>query len=492
MIFLAWTVYFALITCVGFIFLYSVAQVSLAARLNSRIKKHQKNKINAVVQSEDNLPRVTVQLPIKNEFYVVKRLIEAVVKLDYPRQKLQIQILDDSDDETIGIIDKAVNNHKKIKIDVLRRSKNEGYKAGALKEALKTATGEYIAIFDADFVPPKDFLRKSLIYFTDDNKLGLVQTRWTHINQNYSIFTKIQAFGLNGHFLVEQNSRFMGKYYTHFNGTAGIWKKTCILDAGNWSADTLTEDLDLSYRAQIKGWKIHYQNDILCPAELPVSLNDIRNQQYRWNKGSAEVSKKLLWKVLLATANWKKRFHALFHLNNTAIFLFFILTGLLSAPLMLFDKLLPQYNLWILAGLLYVSFVNFIIFYWIAYRYQKKVNLSMITKFIVQYTQFISFMMGMSIHNSVAVLEAYVGKKSLFLRTPKYNLQSKQDRCKNKKYHSKELPKVIYLEALFCMYFIGLTYFGISIDYWSFVIFHSMLGLAYGWIFTVSLLHTYN
>ena len=270
------------------IFLYSLAQLNLLFNY-LKAKKNPSDSEKFNLNNPSEIPFVTIQLPVYNEKYVMRRLLDNIVEMDYPSEKLQIQVLDDSTDESYGETEIHIKKlqQKGINIQHISRKNRIGFKAGALKEGLKTATGEFIAIFDADFLPKKDWLRKTVPYFKDE-ELGLIQTRWSHLNRDYSLLTKILAFALDFHFVMEQTGRNFGKHFINFNGTAGIWRKTCILDAGNWSGDTLTEDLDLSYRAQLKNWKFKYLVDVETPAELPVVMSAARTQQFRWNKGAAE------------------------------------------------------------------------------------------------------------------------------------------------------------------------------------------------------------
>ncbi len=264
---------------------------------------------------EESLPFVTVQLPIYNEKYVVERLIDQIIKFDYPKDRFEIQILDDSTDDTLDISRRKAEECIALGFDVkhVTRKVRTGYKAGALKEGMKTAKGDFIAIFDADFLPKSDFLQKTLPMFKD-KKVGVVQTRWEHINQDYSMITKLQAFQLNVHFTVEQSGRQEGNFMLQFNGTGGIWRRKTIEDAGGWEADTLTEDLDLSYRAQIKGWQIVYLQDVGSPAELPAEMNGLKSQQFRWMKGGAETAKKMLPAVWRSDLPLRTKFHASLHL----------------------------------------------------------------------------------------------------------------------------------------------------------------------------------
>src|SRR5215211_7572890 len=265
----------------------------------------------------DTLPVVTVQLPIYNEMYVADRLIDAVCKLDYPRELLEIQVLDDSTDETRSVAERAVRRNAAAGIDIkyLHRTDRTGYKAGALEAGMKVAKGEFIAIFDADFIPTTDFLRRTVPFFAD-RKVAMVQARWGHINQDYSLLTKVQSILLDAHFVLEHGGRNRSGHFFNFNGTAGMWRRAAIVDAGGWEHDTLTEDMDLSYRAQLRGWNFVYLPEIEAPAELPVEMSAFKAQQFRWAKGSIQVAKKLLPRILRSNATFGQKAEAFFHLTN--------------------------------------------------------------------------------------------------------------------------------------------------------------------------------
>src|SRR6267378_2713428 len=273
--------------------------------------KHKKNKTTAPSAYFEDLPRVTVQLPIFNEQYVVDRLLDAVCKLEYPREKLDIQLLDDSTDETVVVACGLVERYAALghPVSYLHRDNRSGFKAGALEEGLKTAKGEFVAIFDADFVPSPDFLLQCIHHFTD-LKIGMVQTRWTHINRSYSLLTEVEAILLDGHFVLEHSARSRSGVFFNFNGTAGMWRRAAIDEAGGWQHDTLTEDTDLSYRAQLQGWKFIYLQDVECPAELPVEMTAFKTQQARWAKGLIQVSKKILPLVLRSHTPWRTKVEA--------------------------------------------------------------------------------------------------------------------------------------------------------------------------------------
>ena len=343
----------------SFIFLYSLIQGHLVILY---LKKTKINTSEAIVKQDFSFePNVTIQLPIFNEKFVVKRLIDKIAEMDYPKGKLEIQILDDSTDETIEIVKNKVDQLKAdgFQITQFTRKKNTGFKAGALAEGMEITKGEFIAIFDADFLPEKDFLKRTLKYFTN-KKIGVVQTRWAHLNQEYSLLTKLQAFGLDAHFTIEQSGKNEGGHFINFNGTAGVWRKSCIYDAGGWESDTLTEDLDLSYRAQMKGWKFKFLEEVGCPAELPVTMNALKTQQFRWNKGAAETARKNLRK-LLKTKNisFATKLHGIFHLLNSFLFVCIFMVIVLSVPV-LYIKNNPNQPQWIfkITGLLIFSLIT--------------------------------------------------------------------------------------------------------------------------------------
>jgi len=283
----------------------------------------------------DPLPAVTIQLPLYNEMYVADRLIDAVCRIDYPRELLEIQVLDDSCDETRGIAELAVRRFAAQGIDIkyYHRSDRTGYKSGALEAGLKVSRGELIAIFDADFIPTSDFLSRLIPHFRDP-KVGMVQARWGHINQDYSLLTKIQAILLDGHFILEHGGRNRGGRFFNFNGTAGVWRRAVIADAGGWQHDTLTEDLDLSYRAQLRGWKFVFVSDVIAPAEVPVEMNSFKSQQHRWAKGSIQTCRKLLPRILRSNLPFGVKAEAFFHLSANFNYPLMCVLSVLIAPSM--------------------------------------------------------------------------------------------------------------------------------------------------------------
>jgi len=431
-------------------------------------------------------PIVTIQLPIYNEKYVVERLIENTCKLDYPKDKLEIQVLDDSTDETLDLTRSLVEKYaaKGFNIFHVTRSDRKGFKAGALAHGTKIAKGEMVAIFDADFIPNPDFIKHTIPYLKND-EIGMVQTRWGHINKDYSLLTKMQAFGLDAHFTVEQGGRNLSNSFINFNGTAGIWKKECILDAGGWSADTLTEDLDLSYRAQLKGWKFKYLEDLESPAELPVVMSAVKSQQYRWNKGAAETAKKNLRKVLVSNVSFKTKLHGVLHLLNSSIFLAIIVAAILSIPMLYIKNNNPEWGKILNLGSVFlIGFFILGVFYYTASKRAK--NKSPRTYFLKNYPMFLCYSMGLTLHNSIAVSEGLLGFKTPFVRTPKFNVTSKSKSWKANPYVSMKITWLTLIEGLLCAYFIFGILSAIRLQDFGLFIFHCMLSLGYGVVFSQS------
>lgn len=445
--------------------------------------------IEALAKSE--LPFVTIQLPIYNEMYVVNRLIDNITKLDYPKERYEIHVIDDSTDETLEIAKKKVAEYtrKGYNIQHITRSNREGYKAGALKEAMQYVKGEFIAIFDADFLPKTSFLQDTLPYF-ENKKIGVVQTRWEHLNQNYSLLTKLQAFQLNVHFTVEQLGRQAGNLMLQFNGTAGVWRKETIVSAGGWEADTLTEDLDLSYRAQLKGWEIIFLEQVGSPAELPSEMNGLKSQQFRWMKGGAETAKKILPSIWRSDLTAWQKVHASLHLLSSTVFLFVFLIGVFSVPLLFFLSELDLNSSWF--GIFFISTLAIVAVYYVAnmaVNWEEDSKLKAIFKFIVLFPVFLSLSMGLSLHNSIAVIQGYIGRKSSFVRTPKFDIQKLSDTFKNHKYLKSSISKITIMEGFLAVYFgIGLIA-GAYYQAWTFWIFHLLLAIGYGTIFYFSVRH---
>ena len=398
---------------------------------------------------------VTIQLPLYNELYVVERLINSVCEIDYPKDKLEIQVLDDSTDETVSITAKIVEQKQKEGFDIqhIRRESREGFKAGALKEGMKLAKGEYIAIFDADFIPQKEFLKKTLAFFTDE-KIGMVQTRWEHINGDYSILTKAQALALDGHFVIEQTVRNKAGFFINFNGTGGVWRKSCIEDAGNWHADTLTEDLDLSYRAQLNGWRFVFLQDFTSPAELPSEINALKSQQFRWTKGAIETAKKILPLVWKSKIPLRVKLQASFHLTNNIVFPVILLTAILNVPLIFIKNSGPHQAYFAVMSIFVLAFISSFLFYLYS---QKDIHADWRKK-IVLFPLFMAGSMGFAVNNSRAVFEGLMNRKSEFVRTPKFKVVGEKDSWIGNKYINNKLDLAVFVELIMAIYcFIGVA-----------------------------------
>ena len=470
---------------------YSLAQLNLLFHY----KKAQQRKPSLdllPVEDLSKVPHITIQLPVFNELYVMERLLDCISQMDYPRERLEIQVLDDSTDESVALTQRLVVELQQKGLDIIqfRRENREGFKAGALKEGLTVAKGEFIAIFDADFLPRKDWLRKTVPHFNDEN-IGVVQTRWEHINHDYSLLTQVQAFALDAHFTLEQVGRNAGGHFINFNGTAGIWRKSTIIDAGNWEGDTLTEDLDLSYRAQLKQWKFKYLEDVQTPSELPVVMSAIRSQQFRWNKGGAENYQKMVRKV------WnhdqlplKTRLHAVLHLLNSTMFLSVLLVGILSIP-MLYIKNEWGHLAWFfkISSLFIVSTMIFFYCYWELYRRKNGSDFFSFIDYTKTFLTFYTVAMGFSFHNALAVIEGHLGKRSEFVRTPKFNIQTLKDSWKNNKYLPKKIHRNTIFEGALSLYFLFGMYSAFVVgkegDFGLFP-FHLLLFLGFGFVFVSS------
>ncbi|TWT44760.1 Beta-monoglucosyldiacylglycerol synthase [Phycisphaerae bacterium RAS1] len=369
----------------------------------------------------ESLPRVTVQLPMFNERYVAERIIEQACRIDYPRDLLDIQVLDDSTDETRQLAQQAVERMRAAghNVSYLHRSDRTGYKAGALAAGLQQAAGEFVVIFDADFVPPADILRRTIHYFSDQ-RVGMVQSRWDHLNRNASVLTNAQAILLDGHFMIEHTARNRSGRYMSFNGTAGVWRRSAIEDAGGWQHDTLTEDLDLSYRAQLRGWKFVFLPDLTSPAELPPEMNAFKAQQHRWTKGGAQTCVKLLPRVLASAADWRVKVEAVFHLTSGVVYVLMVLLSLLLGPA-LWAKLIlsgpTSVWQWLFEAFLFVvGFGSAIAFYVYSQREQLKSWYDSI-RFL---PALMAVGIGIAFNNAIAALEGFFGGTGEFVRTPKF------------------------------------------------------------------------
>ncbi|MFS4417569.1 cellulose synthase family protein [Maribacter sp. 2307ULW6-5] len=471
------------------IFFYSLAQLNLLVNyLGQKRENRTAPKYNLLDPKE--IPYVTIQLPVYNEAYVMDRLLDNMAQMAYPKSKLEIQVLDDSTDDSVQRTARRIEALRETGLDIqhIRRNNRSGFKAGALKEGLERAKGDFIAIFDADFLPEPDWLKKTVVYFKDPD-IGVVQTRWGHINREYSTLTRIQAFALDAHFTLEQVGRNAKGHFINFNGTAGIWRKECILDAGNWEGDTLTEDLDLSYRAQLKDWKFKYLEDVETPAELPVVISAARSQQFRWNKGGAENFRKSVWSVVTAkNIPFKTKFHGVMHLLNSSMFLCVFIVAFLSIP-MLYIKNAFGHLGWVFEATSFFILSTLILFvcYWFTYKSVQGGGFDRFVDYIKLFFTFFSVALGFSLHNSIAVLEGHMGKRSEFVRTPKFNINKLSESWKGNKYLTKKLSPNTILEFALMLYFLFGMYSAVPLNDFGLFPFHLMLFLGFGFVFLKSL-----
>jgi cellulose synthase/poly-beta-1,6-N-acetylglucosamine synthase-like glycosyltransferase len=435
------------------------------------------------------LPRVTIQLPIYNERYVVERLLEAVTRIEYPRDLLEIQVLDDSTDETRIVCSRLVSEYASAghPISYHHRTHREGFKAGALAEGMKSATGEFIAIFDADFAPPPGIVHQMVHYFTDP-QIAVVQGRWTWINRHYSNLSEIEAILLDGHFVIEHGGRnFSGRFF-NFNGTAGMWRRVAIDDAGGWQHDTLTEDTDLSYRAQLKGWRFVYAPDIVCPSELPVEMNSFKTQQARWAKGLMQVAKKILPKVWRSQEPLKIKVEATLHLTANIAYPLMIVFSVILLPAMI----VRFYQGWF--QMLYLDLPLFLAstcsvssFYMIAQR-------ELYPRAWRGRIKYIPFLMatgiGLAVTNARAVMEAIVGKQTEFVRTPKYRLEARDEGWEGKKYVRRRAGWIPVIELCLAGYFLFTTIYSLTMENYLTTPFLLLFFVGYFYMGTMSLFQT--
>lgn len=453
--------------------------------------KHRKN-IPGPPPEISSWPRVTVQLPIYNERYVIERLVEAVAQFDYPRELLEIQVLDDSTDETQAVARACVERHRELGVPIayLHRDNREGFKAGALQEGLKAATGEFVAIFDADFIPPADFLRRTVPYFLDP-KLAMVQTRWSYVNRNYSTLTEVEAILLDGHFAIEHSSRFRTGLFFNFNGTAGIWRRSAIEDAGGWQHDTLTEDTDLSYRAQIRGWRFLYLPEIDCPSELPVEMTAFKSQQARWAKGLMQTAKKILPRVFRADVPLSAKAEAFFHLTANISYPLMVFLSIILLPAMIvrfyqgwFQVLLIDLPLFLASTCSISSF----------YLAAERALYPKTWKRTFLYLPFVMAVgIGLSVRNAFAVLEAIFGVKSEFVRTPKYRVESRAKRqgAWTRKSYRRGAGFLPFAEIFLGVYFAAAVVYAIQNDNYATVPFFVLFVWGYLYTGLMSLVQTY-
>lgn len=476
-----------------FITVYSLGQLQLLLFYRRNTRRGVEHMPKALDPADANLPMVTVQLPVYNELYVMERLIDAVCRLEYPKNRLEIQVLDDSTDESVEITAKKVAEYqaKGYLIEQLRREDRKGYKAGALAEGLKTAKGEFIAIFDADFLPHSDFLLRTVPYFLNNNNIGVVQTRWEHLNEEYSLLTRLQAYQLDVHFTVEQMGRFSGDCLLQFNGTGGMWRRITIDDAGGWEADTLTEDLDLSYRAQLKGWKIEYVEAFTSPGELPAEMNGLKSQQFRWMKGGAETARKMLPVVWKANIPLSKKLHASLHLLGSSLFVLVFLMAMLNIPLFFLRDYLPAFDIRYLP-VFYASMAILSYIYYTTHVETLNQNMSWgrrFLKFITFFPLFTAMSIGMSLHNTVAVIQGWRGKKSAFVRTPKFNIVTLSDSFKKNKYITGKLSWVTIMEGLLSIAFLMTFWVALRDGEYKYTVFQLLYAMGFLVICVTSIRH---
>lgn len=457
-----------------FVILFSIGQLALL--LTYLFNK----KVTVQTDIPDQLPSLTIQLPIYNERFVIERLLDSISKLNYPKHLMEIQVLDDSTDDTASIAENKIKelNKSGFNIKHIHRTNRSGFKAGALQNGLLNSSGEFIVIFDADFIPEENFLHKTLVQFTTGN-IGMVQTRWGFLNPTDSWLTKVQQLILDGHFIIEQEGRYKGGYFMSFNGTAGIWRKSCILDAGGWEPDTLTEDLDLSYRAQMKGWKFTYCPEIISPSELPDNLKAVRSQQYRWVKGGVETSKKLLPKLWNCNLSIPVKLFGSFHLLNNYIHIFILITAILSVPVMLIKNLQPELESLFRWNILLITIFLINFFYcFIAIRRNNKSIISSLIEISEKFPITTIIFLGMSYHNSKAIISGLMGKQSEFVRTPKLNSQSVENEYL-KEYPAKRLQ---IAELILFLYFLFAVSAGFYFNDYGFLIYHVLIFSGYGFV----------
>jgi len=423
----------------GILSLYGVHRMALVAgylatRRAAASRPHRAAR-PASAPSDACLPVVTVQLPLYNEMYVARRLVDAVCALDWPREKLDIQVLDDSTDETVAIVAAEVERRRRqgYRIRHLHRTVRTGYKAGALAAGAAEAGGELLAVFDADFVPRPDFLRRAVPPF-DDPRVGMVQARWDHLNRDYSLLTRVQAIFLDGHFVVEHTARHRTGCFFNFNGTAGIWRRAAIADAGGWSQDTLTEDLDLSYRAQLAGWRFVYLPDLTVPSELPVDVNGFKSQQFRWAKGSIQTARKLLGRILRSALPWKVKLEAAIHLTNNASYPLMVALSVLLFPAMEIRRGGPLTTILLVdLPLFLAATVSVCVFYGVS---EAGTGRRGWWRELARLPAVLAVGIGLSVNNACAVVSGLRRRGGEFVRTPKYRIEHRGEDWKRKRYRA--------------------------------------------------------
>lgn len=438
--------------------------------------------------AEADLPLITVQLPLFNELYVVERLLKAVTAIDYPREKLEIQVLDDSTDETVKVAETVVAKYAEQGFDIhyIHRTDRTGFKAGALENGNKVAKGELLAIFDADFVPKPDCLRKLVDFFTDP-LVGCAQMRWAHINGDYNLLTRLQTIMLDGHFVVEQTTRNRTGGFFNFNGTAGIWRREAIELSGGWQHDTLTEDTDLSFRAQLMGWKFVYLLDEESPAEIPVEINAFKAQQRRWAKGVMQVGLKLYPRIWLAPLPLRVKLEMFFRLTGNISYPLMIVASFLQFPLLLVRYNQPFYHLMVLdLPLLFFSSISVVLFYGTAVWYLDERRAPR----LLHLPLVMALGIGLAFSNARAVLEALLGVKTEFVRTPKYQVEDTADETWKRKKYKRKRGLLPLLELGFAVYFLLAILYSVNLHMWGTIPFLTLFFFGFGYMGVMSLLQT--
>lgn len=437
-----------------------------------------------------SLPRVTVQLPIFNEMYVTERLIRSVCQIRYPRELLEIQVLDDSTDETTMVALSAVERYRAQGHDIhyIHRENRIGFKAGALDEGLRTATGDFILIFDADFIAPPDILENTIGHFDDPN-VGMVQARWEHINRDFSLLTQIQSVLLDGHFILEHGGRSRSGRFFNFNGTGGIWRRTAIEDAGGWQHDTLTEDLDLSYRAQMRGWRFVYVQDVASPAEIPVEMNGFKSQQHRWAKGSIQTCMKILPQVLASDLPFSLKAEATFHLTANFAYPLMVLLAILMFPAMVIRYNMGWREMLIIDVPLFLgATLSVCAFYVLS---QKEVFGDTWKGRLLLLPPTLALGIGLSINNAKAVIEALVRRQSAFARTPKYHVEAGTDCWKQKRYRGNAPSLMPLIELGFGLYFTVVAYYAVTHGIYGTLPFILLYQIGFFYTASLSLLQSF-
>jgi cellulose synthase/poly-beta-1,6-N-acetylglucosamine synthase-like glycosyltransferase len=438
--------------------------------------------------SEEELPRITIQLPLFNEMYVTERLLKAVTEIDYPRDRLEFQVLDDSTDETVKLAEATVEHYRQAGFDIhyIHRTDRTGFKAGALENGLKTAKGELIAIFDADFVPKPDCLRKLVDFFIDP-LVGCAQMRWSHINGDYNLLTRLQTIMLDGHFVVEQTVRNRTGGFFNFNGTAGIWRRRAIEMSGGWQHDTLTEDTDLSFRAQLMGWRFVYLLDEDAPSEIPVEINAFKAQQRRWAKGVMQVGLKLFGRIWAAKLPLRVKLEMFFRLTGNISYPLMIFVSLLQFPLLLVRYNQGFYHLMVFdVPLLFFSTLSVLLFYGTGVWYLDKRR----TPRLLHLPLVMGLGIGLAFSNARAVVEALVGYRTEFVRTPKYRVEEQRDETWKRKKYKRKRGWLPLLELAFSLYFLLAILYAVQMQLWGTIPFLSLFFFGYGYMGVMSLLQT--